>query len=208
MSEASNRVGEIIETSTSGFTVQCYELYESPPLGSLVKTADEAGEQYGIVCNVTTSGIEPGRRPIARGKDEANEADIYRSNPQLGKLLRTEFSALVVGHKQVAQASLPVSVQSAQIRYYLPPRPPRIHSFVYECQPEEVKEFGRSFDFLPMLLGAQLPVAVEEIMAASLRQMSTQAEDAHHFLIGAGKELAVLLGNDYGRLRAILGRLG
>src|SRR3990172_3157679 len=87
MPELSNRVGEIIEASTAEFTAQCYELYESPPLGGLVKTGDDDEAQYGIVYNVTTSGIEPGRRPIARGKDEASEAAIYRSSPQLAKLL-------------------------------------------------------------------------------------------------------------------------
>src|SRR3972149_1733666 len=112
MPELSNRVGEIIEASTAEFTAQCYELYESPPLGGLVKTGDGEEAQYGIFYNVTPSGIEPGRRPIARGKDEASEAEIYRSSPQLAKLLRTEFSALVIGHKQ-----------DGRLLYYLPARP-------------------------------------------------------------------------------------
>ena len=60
-----NRVGEIIEASTSEFTAQSYELYQLPAFGSLVKTKDEI---YGIVYNAATAGIEPGRRPIARGK--------------------------------------------------------------------------------------------------------------------------------------------
>ena len=69
MAELSNRVGEIIEASTADFTAECYELYQSPPLGSLVKTVDSPIELYGIVYHATTSSIEPGRRPIARGKD-------------------------------------------------------------------------------------------------------------------------------------------
>lgn len=196
MTISSNRVAEVIESSTSEFAAQCYELYASPPLGSLVKTADGDAEQYGIVCNVTTSGIEPGRRPIARGKDEASEADVYRSSPQIAKLLRTEFNALVVGHKQ-----------ADNVVYYLPARPPRIHSFVYQCQPAEVKQFSLSFDFMPIIIGAQLPVPVEEIIAACLRQMCTESEDPHRFFVAAGKELAGLLGNDFNRLRAILGRI-
>ncbi|MEK7354697.1 MAG: hypothetical protein AABZ77_09355, partial [Chloroflexota bacterium] len=175
---------------------QCYELYQSPPLGSLVKTTDEEVELYGIVYHAVTTSIEPGRRPIARGKDEASEAAIYSSSPQLLKLLRTEFSALVVGHRQ-----------GDRLFYYLPAKPARIHSFVYQCQPEEVKEFSRSFDFLRILLNAQLAVPVEEIVAASLRRMSQGAEDPHAFLVAAGKELAVLLGGEFNRLKAILGRI-
>lgn len=196
MPELADRAGEIIEASSTDFIAQCYELYRSPPLGSLVKTTDEAVELYGIVYHAATSSIEPGRRPIARGKDEASEAEIYRSSPQLLKLLRTEFSALIVGHRQ-----------GDKLLYYLPARPARIHSFVYQCQAEEVKDFSKSFDFLPMLVNAQLPVPVEEIIAACLRQMSLGADDPHSFLVAAGKELAVLLGGDFNRLKAILGRI-
>ena len=127
MTELADRAGEIIEASTTEFVAQCYELYQSPPLGSLVKTTDKDVEIYGIVYHAATTSIEPGRRPIARGKDEASEAAIYNSSPQLLKLLRTEFSALVVGHRQ-----------GDKLLYYLPARPARIHSFVYQCQPEEV----------------------------------------------------------------------
>jgi len=214
MSELSRRVGEVIESSTIEFTAQCYELYRSPPLGSLVKTACDsvdlylptplgevktAGdvvEQYGIVYNVATTSIEPGRRPIARGKDEATEADIYRSSPQIEKLLRTEFNAIAVGHRQ-----------DGKVLYYLPANPPRIHSFVYQCVPEEVAEFSGSFAFLPMLMNARLAVPIEEVASAALRQMSRQAEDPARFLVSAGKELAALLGSDFGRLKAVLGRI-
>ena len=107
-----SRVGEVIEASTTDFTAQCYELYQSPPLGSLVKTADHPLELYGIVYYATTASLEAGRRPIARGRDEATEAAIYREHPQLLKLLRTEFSALLVGHKT-----------EDRLYHYLPPRP-------------------------------------------------------------------------------------
>src|SRR4030042_687582 len=89
------RVAEVIEASTTEFVAQCYELYQLPPLGSLVKTIDAPVELYGIVYNATTASIEPGRPPTARGKDEKDEAAIYQSNPQLLKLLRSEFTALV-----------------------------------------------------------------------------------------------------------------
>jgi len=94
------RVGEVIEASTTGFVAQCYELYQLPPLGSLVKTRDLPVELYGIVYNAATTSLEPGRRPIATGKDEASEEAIYQSSPQLLKLLRSEFGVLVVGHRQ------------------------------------------------------------------------------------------------------------
>jgi len=195
MAEA-QRAGEVIEASTTGFVAQCYELYQLPPLGSLVKTGDSSVELYGIVYNAATTSLEPGRRPIARGKDEQSEEEIYRSSPQLMKLLRSEFEALVVGHKQ-----------GDKLYHYLPPKPARIHGFVYQCTPAEVMEFGGSFDFLNIILNAHLPVPTEELVAASLRQMSQAHEDPHDFLVAAGKELAILLSGNLNQLNAILGRI-
>ncbi len=190
------RAGEVVEASTTGFVAQCYELYQSPPLGSLVKTRDMPVELYGIVYHAATTSLEPGRRPIARGKDEVAEEEIYRSSPQLLKLLRTEFSALVVGYRE-----------EEKLYHYLPPKPARIHGFVHLCSPEEVKEFSRSFDFLNILVNARLPVSADELVAASLRQMSQVYENRHAFLGAAGKELAILLGGEFNRLKSILGRI-
>jgi len=196
MPEQANKVGEVIEASTAEFTAESYELYQPPPFGSLVKTADSPLELYGLVYHATTSSIEPGRRPIARGKDEASEEEIYRASPQLAKLLRSEFSALVVGHRQ-----------DDKLYQYLPPKPARIHGFVHLCSPDEIKGFSQSFDFLNILINTHLPVSTEELIAASLRQMSDAHEDGRAFLVAAGKELAVLLSGDFRRLRAILGRI-
>ena len=190
------RVGEVIEASTTGFVAQCYELYQMPPLGSMVKTGDSSAELYGIVCNAETTSLEPKRRPIARGRDEDSEEAIYRSSPQLAKLLRSEFEALVVGHRE-----------GDRLYQHLPPQPARIHGFVYQCTPDEVKDFGKSFDFLNIILNAHLPVPTEELVAASLRRMSQAHEDQRAFLVAAGKELAILLSGNLNQLNAILGRI-
>jgi len=190
------RVGEVIQASTTDFVAQCYELYQIPPLGSLVKTKDQQLELYGIVYNAATTSLEPGRRPIARGKDETTEEEIYRQSPQLLKLLKSEFGAVVVGHKQ-----------GDKLYHYLPPTPAKIHSFVYHCPPDEIKEFGQSFDFLNILINASLPVSTEELVAATLRQMSQAYEDRRTFLVAAGKELALRLSGDLSQLKAILGRI-
>jgi hypothetical protein len=192
INDRADKIAEVIETSTAQFTGQCYELYGLPPLGSLVKT----GDIYGIVSHEETAGMEPGRRPIARGRDEASEEAVYQASPQLLKLLRSQFTAAVVGYQG-----------GDKIYQHLPPQPARIHGFVYLCQPDEVKEFSRSFDFLGILLNAALPVPSEELIAAALRQMSQAHEDGRAFLVAGGKELANLLSNDFIKLKNILGRL-
>jgi hypothetical protein len=190
------RVGEVIEASTTGFVAQCYELYEVPSLGSLVKTKDQEFELYGIVYNATTTSLEPGRRPIARGKDEKTEDGIYQTSPQLLKLLKSEFEVVVVGHKD-----------NDKLYHYLPPKPAKIHGFVYQCSPEEVKEFSQSFGFLNILLNAHLPVSTEELISAALRHMSQSYEDRKTFLVAAGKELAILLSGNLNQLKGILERI-
>jgi hypothetical protein len=192
MPEKQTKIAEVIEAETARFTAQSYDLYELPPLGALVKT----GDIYGIVCHAETAGIEPGRKPLARGRDEATEEGVYESSPQLLKLLRSEFTAAVVGYKN-----------GESILQYLPPQPARIHGFVYLCQPDEVKEFSRALGFLNILVNAALPVPVEELIAAALKQMSSAQEDSRAFLVAAGKELANLLSNDFIKLKNILGRL-
>lgn len=192
----SERVGEVIEAGTTAFSAQCYELYKIPPLGSLVKTGHAAAELYAIVYNAQTSSLEPGRRPIARGQDETSEEAIYSSSPQLAKLLRSQFEAVVVGHKE-----------DDRLYQRLPPQPARIHNFVYQCSSEEVMDFGQSFDFLNILLNANLPVPAEELVGAALRQMSRAHKDPRAFLVAAGRELAILLSGDLNRLKAILGRI-
>jgi len=192
----SERVGEVIEASTTDFVAQCYGLYQSPPLGSLVKTTDSDIELYGIVYHATTTSFEPGRRPIARGKDETSEEAIYKSSPQLLKLLRSEFGAVVVGHRE-----------GDSWHHYLPPKPTRIHSFVYLCPTPEVNDFSQSLHFLNILLNAHLPVPPEELIAACLRHMSQGHEDPRAFLVKAGKELAVSLSGNFNQLKAILERI-
>jgi hypothetical protein len=189
---ANDKIAEVIEAGTASFAAQCYELYEIPPLGSLVRT----GGIYSVVAGASTSSLEPNRRPIARGKDEASEEAVYESSPQLLKLLRSEFEAVVVGYRD-----------GEHIRQHLPPRPARIHGFVYLCQPVEVREFSRQSGFLNILLNATLDVPTEEIVAAALRQMSLAQENGRAWLVAAGKELAGLLSGDFLRLKNILGRL-
>ena len=67
-SSLTDRVGEIIEASTTGFTAQCYELYELPPLGSLVKTKDGELDIYGIIYYATT-GLTPPNYAVYPGYD-------------------------------------------------------------------------------------------------------------------------------------------
>jgi hypothetical protein len=194
--QLSPRVGEVILAGTTAFTAQSYTLYELPVFGSLVKAKDGPYEIYAVVYQATTEGLEPGRPAIARGHAEASEEAIYQANPQLDKLLRSQFEALVVGFND-----------GNDIFQYLPPHPARLHGFVHACSSEEVRAFSERFGFLHILVQATVLVPLEELVAATLRQMSQAQENSYAFLTRAGKELAQLLGREYNQLKAILERI-
>jgi hypothetical protein len=149
-----------------------------------------------VVYQATTEGIDPGRKAIARGKDEATEDGIFKANPQLSRLLKSEFSALMVGFND-----------GKSIRRYLPPRPARIHSFVYQCTTAEGLEFSEKLDFFNIILKSEVNIPAEELIAAVIRQLAEAQSNREGFLNEAGRELARLLSKDYSQLKAILERI-
>ena len=194
------RVGEIVDSSSDRCVVQCYELYGSPPLGTIVRIGLDLNEQiYAVVSAVSTGALDPGRPIVARGQDANTEEEIYRDNPQLSRLLATKFDTVIVGH-----------VESGNIRHYLPPVPPKIHAFVFTCEPESIFAFTQSMAFLDNLLAATstLPSGIaDETVAGCLRIASICSDQPRNFLVDAGKVLALSLSNDASRLSVILRRL-
>ncbi len=186
------RFGEVVEASLERLVGQCHRLYDAPPLGRLVRAGDTV---YGVVQDVATTALDPTRRVIARGADAASEDEIYREHPQLERLLRTDVALAVVGHRE-----------GGEVCQYLPPLPPRIHTFLHLCPPEEIRAFMTKFDFLPLLVRVGQPGA-DDLVAAVLRQASMAFDAPHDFLISGGRALAALLSRDTVRLNAVLRRL-
>ncbi len=192
--KAPRPIGEVVAASTTEFVTQCHALYEAPPLGSLVRCRGDS-PIYGVVGDVTTRSIDPGRRPMALGEDEDTEEAVYQRNPQLNRLLSTEFRSVVVGHRE-----------DGRLNRYLAPLPPRIHAFVYRCDGEEMLELTGSLDFLPTLLASPIG-SPDDVIAAFLRQAGQCHPEPEGFLVDAGKKLAVLLAGQLQRLNGILRRL-
>ena len=192
--ESGTRLGEVVEATTTEFVVQCYELYTAPALGSLVRCGDDEAI-YGIVHEIGTRSIDAGRRPIARGRDEDDEDAIYEANPQLSRLLSTEFRALSVGY-----------IEDGTLRRWLAPLPPRIHSFVYPCSEDTLREFSAELDFASILLSAPI-AAADDVLAAFLKTAGGAHPDREAFLVNAGRRLTPLLGGQMQRLDGILRRM-
>ncbi|MBG92329.1 MAG: hypothetical protein CL794_04735 [Chloroflexi bacterium] len=188
------RLGEVVESNTNEFVTQCYELYSSPPLGSLVKVG-ESETIYGIVSYSSTAGLDTTRRPVARGQSLESEQEVYERHPQLTRLLNTEFRSHIVGH-----------ASGLEINTFLSPIPPRIHSFVMSCDREEIRTFATSLDFLGSVLRSQIPQA-DDVVAAFVRFALAMLPDVEGLKLDAARQLASLLGSETHRLESILRRI-
>jgi hypothetical protein len=97
--------------------------------------------------------------------------------------------------------------EDGMIRQLLPPQPPKLHSFVYVCTADEIREFTRAFDYFRTLAGIGGTLADELLIAAIHQTCRAHNEAARQILVRAGKELARLLRDDYDRLESILRRI-
>jgi hypothetical protein len=193
-SEIVGKIGEVIEANTTGFHSECYELHRSPAFGSFVTAKDGAYEIYGVVSNIETASLDPGRRALARGRGETDPEDVYRHNPELPELLRTQFETVVIGF-----------AEDSAVHVCLPPQPPRLHAFVYPCPATIIEELTKNLSFLQTLLVAAHRAGSDELVSAAVRQATTGR--SYLYKVAVGKELARLLVNEPQRLNAILKRL-
>ncbi|MDA0335507.1 MAG: hypothetical protein O2782_10105, partial [bacterium] len=149
------------------------------------------GQQLvGVVHNASTQSSEPNRRPMAYGK---TEAELRREQPQIFELLRTQFEVLVLGY-----------LEGAEMVHRFPPQPARIHSFVFPCDPAQVRVVTEDPQFLRSLLEAPgLPT--DELLLATLRHaLQQRQESARDYLGVMGSELSRVLRDDYDRLSSLV----
>ena len=188
-----SRLGDIIETSTTTFTTQCYNLYDSPVLGELVKT-NGMYPTYAVAYNIYTEAIDPSRKPMARGHNENKEEDVYNNNPQLKHLLRTDFQSIIIGHKL-----------ASRMLYHLPPTPPQIYSFVHTCEEEDTMTITSNTSIIRTLATSNVP-AIEEIISAYIRNASKYQEDNTMFFETIGINLASYFPGEFKKVESILAK--
>ncbi len=186
-----SRVGEIVESSTKGFVARSPRIGQSPSFGCFVKT-DSKPVVYGLVYEIITESRDPGRKPDPYGK---SIEELKREQPEIFELLKTEFRALTIAYSE-----------KESIRFSLPPIPPHIHYFVYECTREEV-ELLSSEDFFLRTIISSPNVPVDDLIISSLRYAQDARQFDKEYLVRMGKSLARFFRDDYERLSSVLRRL-
>jgi len=189
-------IGEVIATSSVSLTAVSFVLHQPPALGSLVKVDVQEAQRavYAVVSFGTTTGLDPGRRVLRRSTDVVRNAGIFREHPQLEKVLRTEFQALLVAYRS----------DDGPLHQNVPPQPPPLHYTVSRCAPEEVRAMTDKRGYFRLLLASSGELAPEQLLAAHIRETySTRGEDKN-WLDGAARDAASLLRADYDRLLGLL----
>ncbi|TAK24760.1 MAG: hypothetical protein EPO26_05995 [Chloroflexota bacterium] len=188
-----DRLGEIVAVTSTSFTAQCYEKASIPAFGSFVRAQADGRDIIAIVAGITSGSIDPSRRVSARGENEFDDDAIWRNNPELSALIRTEFRATIVGF-----------LDDGIVQHQLPDRPPRLHAFVFGCDRETIARFARRHDFLSVLLANGRDGSIDALVGAALRHAARASEDARAYLVGAGRVVAPSVEHDARRLAGIL----
>ena len=197
------RIGEVIEASSTAWVTGAYQLLDAPAFGSLIKAGCHESdlEVYGLVYDIRTGSREPGGRAMVRGGrrydgSEFYDRQIYSEHPDLAAVLQTEWSALVVGYER-----------DGRMVHYLPPQPPTVHYSVYACDSATVRRFTAQCDFFRIVLNTSM-VSAEDLLGTAIRHAAALQSNRRDYEICAGRELARLLHDNYGRLRTIVRMMG
>lgn len=184
-------VAEILESSTREIMAECRHQFSPPTFGSLIKIESNR-TILAIVFNIFTYCIEPNRRPTAYG---LSIEELQEEQPQIFELIKTAFQATIVGF-----------YEDGTYHQFSPPHPPALHSFVYLCSEEELRKFTEDRDFLRNIIatGKGQP---DELIISFIRKAWLAYEKDQKFLIDFGKELSLLLKDDYDRLKSIMKRI-
>lgn len=184
-------LGELVASGTTRFTAQCPDEDSAPDFGSFVLVDAPPGQALGVVCDVRAASLDAHRRPVAFG---LSQEELFRQQPQLLELLSTEFDALLIGYR----------APDGDWRQLLPPRPPRLHHFVYSADEHAVAAVTRDGDYLRTLLAAD---AGDDLLAAAVRASAPAHTEDPAWLVRTGRALARLVGDDYERLQVLLRRV-
>ena len=203
-----HHIAEVIETSTTNFLAQCLEPEDlnfpvMPPFGSWMKAIDEetGNKIFAVVSYVTTSPVDSIHRARALG---LSLDELREQQPQIFAMLKTEFRAAIVGF-EMPPTGLD-RLATGQIYHYLPPRPPQIHQAVFQCDRSEILDFTDQPDFLRVLLQVT-DAPADALIAATVRDIYRLRKGDRAWLVTVGRNLSLLLKDDYDRLRYILSQI-
>ncbi len=182
---------EVIQSSITSSTIQCWQWNVVPELGSLITIQTKKHLNFGIINSIQLGSIDPSRQPYAYQK---TEEELLAEQPQVFEFLQTTCTYLPVGF-----------MENNSMYYQLPPTPPNIHSFVSLATQEHYQTFFATEMYLPLLLQPQ-NIPHEELLLALLRKRATHNALTKKSLLHC-IDLFAYHCNDYRKLRLFLQRI-
>lgn len=184
---------EIIQSSLSEWTAQCWSWDTPATFGSLVACSNGTTQTFGIVHKIQTGSMDPARHPIAYQK---TEEELLKEQPQIFEFLQTTFTCITIGYQE-----------QDKLFYHLPEVPPKIHAFVKNASNQECKTFFEQTDFLHLLFNSSHLISnLDELILATLKQLQKknllQKNDLQNFI----ETFAMINKNDYQKLKTFLQR--
>ncbi len=192
------RIGEVIEANTGSFVAEAQLLHTPPALGSVAVIRDSGIDILAIVSSAETAPRDAGRRPTARGADYDSEDEFYERHPEISRLIRTVFSAVIVAHRS-----------DGRLYPYLPPRPPRLHAFVYPGNVNDIDELAKDPLTLQNIAAARMDTT-NEFLPAAIRTLASVQGSTHSqedYLRETGRRLVHFMRDDMHALQTVLAKI-
>jgi len=196
-SEPNPAFAEIIESSLDHVTAQCWQWDNFPKFGSLVQVDTKEQIILGCVTEIQTGSMDPLRYPFPYQK---TEEELYKEQPQIFEFLKTTFKIQILGYID--------KKDSSRVLYLLPPKPCKIHAFIYPSSLATQELFFQKFDFLNLIFafGHQIP-SIDELLLVIIQQLSQQHMLSQEKLDQFCQKFSLLTGNDYRRLKLFFQRI-
>ena len=188
-------LGEVVSSSLSMWSTQAWQWDNYPEFGSVICLQDGQIDLFGVVYCIRTGSDDPVRQAFAYQK---TTAELQQEQPQIFEFLKTDFSAA------------PICFRSAAVfTYAMPPRPPKLHTFVRMATKIEMLELLNSANALHALFAQYQKIEYfEELLLAFLRYLANDNLVSRTLLLQVTEQLSLVTANDYRRLKMFMDRVG
>lgn len=188
-------LGEVVHSTIAQWSTQAWQWDEYPEFGAVVCLDSGPIQIFGVVYYIKTGSDDPVRQAFAY---QQSEAELQREQPQIFAFLKTDFSSIPLGYKI-----------GTHFVYALPPRPPKMHTFVRLAIQDELAALLNGAGVVHALFSQYSRIEYfEELLLAFLRYLEQYSLVSRALLIQVSEQLSLVTANDYRRLKMFMDRVG
>ncbi|RTL07409.1 hypothetical protein EKK58_01505 [Candidatus Dependentiae bacterium] len=185
---------EIIESSLTKITAQCWDVEVPPSFGQCIQIKSEAICVYALVYHIQTGSFDTLRKPSPFKK---TIAELKKEQPHIFEFLITTFTCIPIAYSY-----------QQKIIYGIPPQPPSIHEFILPVDPKQIAILFAKKHFLMSVFNLQDQVGnVDELIISCFRFIYQKELFYHDYYVDFLDTYALLTGNDYKRVKLFASKL-